>query len=50
LLKDNQLARNEKPIDSAELENLNKKLLRPVTEAQLLEKMEDTRQNPAEPY
>ena len=38
LLKDIQVIRNEKSIDSTELENLNKKLLRPVTQAQLLEK------------
>ena len=47
LLKDIQFIRNEKSIDSTELENLNKKLLRPVSQAQLLEKIEDIRQNPA---
>jgi hypothetical protein len=47
LLKDIQVSRNEKSIDSTELENLNKKLIRPVTQAQLLEKLEDIRQNPA---
>jgi hypothetical protein len=33
LLKDNQLARNEKPIDNTKLKNLNRKLIRPVTES-----------------
>jgi hypothetical protein len=47
LLKDIQVSRNEKSIDSTEFENLNKKLLRPVTQTQLLEKLEDIRQNPA---
>ena len=48
LLKDNQLARNEKPIDSTKLKNLNEKLIRPVTEAKFLEILNDIRQNPAE--
>lgn len=48
LLKDNQLAGNEKPIDSTKLRNLNKKLIRPITEAKFLEILDDIRQNPAE--
>lgn len=48
LLKDNQLASNEKSIDSTKLKNLNRKLIRPVTEAKFLEILNDIRQNPAE--
>jgi len=48
LLKDNQLARNEKSIDSTKLKNLNEKLIRPVTEAKFLEILNDIRQNPVE--
>lgn len=46
LLKDTRSARNEKSIESAKLEKLNKKLFVPITETKFLEKIEDIRQNP----
>ena len=46
-LKDIKIAGKKKSIDKTELENLNKKLCVPVTEAQVLEKIFDIMRNPS---
>ncbi len=48
LLKDTDNAQNGKPIDSTKLKKLNKLLTRTVTEEDILDKINDIKQNPEE--
>ena len=47
LLKESQLAREGRSIDEGQLHELNKNLVCPITEEQVLEKIDDIRHNPA---
>jgi len=47
LLKESQVAREGRSMDKKQLHDLNKKLVSPITEEQVLEKIDDIRRDPA---